>query len=156
MKVGSSMIEADAILSRAVDAYGAALGERLLAAYALGSLAHGGFSPLVSDIDLAVILADPVQPNDGDTIGAVAETQKRAGSALAERLSVFWGTPLTLRGQAEGGRFTTSTTTSIASPRPTSARSFVASNSGVNACRPRSAPDSSACTDTMLDVSSLN
>ena len=99
------MVEAEAILSRAVDAYRAALGERLVAAYALGSLAHGGFSALVSDIDLALILADPVHPSDGDAIQAIAETQKRAGSDLAERLSVFWGTPLTLRGQADGGRF---------------------------------------------------
>ena len=99
------MVEVEAILSEAVDAYRAALGERLVAAYALGSLAHGGFSALVSDIDLALILADPVQPDDGDAIQAIAETQKRAGSDLAERLSVFWGTPLTLRGQVDGGRF---------------------------------------------------
>jgi hypothetical protein len=33
----------------------------------------------VSDIDLALILADPVQPSDGDAIQAIAETQKRAG-----------------------------------------------------------------------------
>jgi predicted nucleotidyltransferase len=100
-----SVVEAEAILSGAVAAYHAALGERLVAAYALGSLAHGGFSALVSDIDLALILADPVQPSDGDAIRAIAESQKRAGSDLAERLSVFWGTPLTLRGQADGGRF---------------------------------------------------
>ena len=99
------MVEAEAILSGAVGAYRAALGERLVAAYALGSLAHGGFSALVSDIDLALILADPVQPSDGDAIQAIAETQKRAGSDLAPRLSVFWGTPLTLRGRAVGGRF---------------------------------------------------
>jgi hypothetical protein len=99
------MDEADSILALAVDAYGAALGERLVAAYALGSLAHGGFSALVSDIDLGLILADPVNPSDGDLIHAIAEAQKRAGSALAQRLSVFWGTPSTLRGQDEGGRF---------------------------------------------------
>ncbi len=99
------MVEAEAILSEAVDAYRAALGDRFVAAYALGSLAHGGFSALVSDVDLGLILADPVQSLDGDTIEAIAETQKCAGSALAERLSVFWGTPGTLRGECEGGRF---------------------------------------------------
>ena len=100
-----SMVEVEAILSEAVDAYRVALDERLVAAYALGSLAHGGFSALVSDVDLGLILADPVQSQDGDTIEAIAETQKRSGSALAERLSVFWGTPATLRGECEGGRF---------------------------------------------------
>lgn len=99
------MGEAEAILSRAVDAYRSALGERLVAAYALGSLAHGGFSALVSDIDLGLVLADPFQRSDGNMIEEIAETQRRAGSVLAGRLSVFWGTPLTLQGQADGGRF---------------------------------------------------
>lgn len=96
---------AEAILSETVDAYRTAFGDRLVAAYALGSLAHGGFSALVSDVDLGLILADPLQSQDGDTIEAIAETQKQTGSALAERLSVFWGTQATLRGEREGGRF---------------------------------------------------
>jgi hypothetical protein len=62
----SSMVEAEAILSEAVDAYRAALGDRLIAAYALGSLAQGGFSALVSDVDLGLMLADPVQSQDGE------------------------------------------------------------------------------------------
>jgi hypothetical protein len=77
----------------------------LLAAYALGSLGHGGFSELVSDIDLGLIVSDPLQPGDGETIQAVAEVEKRKGSALHERLSVFWDTPTTLRGEQDGGRF---------------------------------------------------
>jgi hypothetical protein len=92
-------------LAEAVDAYRVALGDRLLAAYALGSLAHGGFSELVSDIDLGLILSDPPPPADDSTIQVVAEAEKSNGSALHERLSVFWGTPATLRGEREGGRF---------------------------------------------------
>ena len=49
----------EAVLADAVAAYRAALGTRLAAAYALGSLAHGGFSPLVSDVDLGLIMQDP-------------------------------------------------------------------------------------------------
>ena len=45
--------EGERVLADAVEAYRVALGGRLVAAYALGSLAHGGFSELVSDIDLA-------------------------------------------------------------------------------------------------------
>ena len=56
------------VLARAVSAYQAALGSRLIAAYALGSLAHGGFSPLVSDVDLGLILDDPLRAKDGTTI----------------------------------------------------------------------------------------
>lgn len=93
------------MLAEATHAYRRAFGERLLAAYALGSLAHGGYSPLVSDIDLGLVFADPLRRSDADTIQRVAEALKAGGSALHERLSVFWGTPSTLAGQQAGGRF---------------------------------------------------
>jgi len=93
------------VLARAVSAYRAALGTRLIAGYALGSLAHGGFSPLVSDVDLGLILRDPLTLKDRRTIGKVARSLTTGGSALDQRLSVFWGTPRTLRGQRRGGRF---------------------------------------------------
>jgi hypothetical protein len=97
------VLSAETVLTEAVDAYRDLLGERLLAAYALGSLAHGGFSALVSDIDLGLVLSDPIRSRDARTIRAVA--QKAKASELGERLSVFWGTPSTLRGQLHGGRF---------------------------------------------------
>ena len=97
--------QAKAVLAEAASAYRHALGERLVAAYALGSVAHGGFSPLVSDVDLGLVLADPLRPSDPETIQRVAEALKARGSALHERLSVFWGTPSTLGGQQVGGRF---------------------------------------------------
>ena len=100
-----SAVTGEGVLLEAVDAYRAQLGDRLLAAYALGSLAHGGFSDLVSDVDLAVILTDPPRPGDLDAIQRVAELQRRKGSPLHERLSVFWGTPDTLAGERDGGRF---------------------------------------------------
>ena len=97
--------QGEAVLVRAVAAYRAALGSRLIAGYALGSLAHGGFSPLVSDVDLGLILADPVRVKDRLTIRNVARSVKAGGPALDQRLSVFWGTPATLQGQRRGGRF---------------------------------------------------
>jgi hypothetical protein len=93
------------VLSEAVAAYQAALGPRLLAGYALGSLAHGGFSPLVSDVDLGLILAGPLRPPDRLMIRRVAGQVRSGGSGLHERLSVFWASPATLRGTARGGRF---------------------------------------------------
>jgi hypothetical protein len=95
----------EAVLARAAAAYRAALGARLIAGYALGSLAHGGFSPLVSDVDLGLILQDPLEASDRLTIRRVARSVKAGGSALDQRLSVFWGTPATLRGPGRGGRF---------------------------------------------------
>jgi hypothetical protein len=76
-----------------------------VAGYALGSLAHGGFSSLVSDVDLGLVLQDPLRATDRITVGRVARSLRTGGSALDERLSVFWGTPATLRGQSRGGRF---------------------------------------------------
>jgi hypothetical protein len=99
------IVAGDRVLTEAVEAFQAVLGERFLAAYALGSLAHGGFSELVSDVDLGLLIRDPLQAGDGDAVQAVAEREKRKGSPLHERLSVFWGTPATLRGELEGGRF---------------------------------------------------
>ena len=97
--------EGEAVLAEALAAYRAAIGPRLLAAYALGSLAHGGFSPLVSDVDLGLVLRDPVKPADRWTMHTVARGVRAGGTALHERLSVFWGTPATLSGRADGGRF---------------------------------------------------
>ncbi len=105
------------MLAAAVTAYQAALGPRLVAGYALGSLAHGGFSPLVSDVDLGLILRDPGQLSDRLTMRRVARTIQARGPALAERLSVFWAAPSTWSapstwtapqtwpGLARGGRF---------------------------------------------------
>jgi hypothetical protein len=97
--------EGEMVLADAVEAYRVALGGRLVAAYALGSLAHGGFSALVSDVDLGLIVRDPLEPADGEAVQAVAEREQGKGSPLHARLSVFWGTPATLRGEHEGGRF---------------------------------------------------
>jgi hypothetical protein len=95
----------EAVLAQALAAFQEALGPRLIAAYALGSLAHGGFSPLVSDVDLGLILDDPFRMRDRFTIRRVSSAVRAGGSPLHQRLSVFWGTPSTLRGTVSGGRF---------------------------------------------------
>jgi len=97
--------QGEAVLGQALAAYQAAFGPRLIAAYALGSLAHGGFSPLVSDVDLGLILADPFRMKDRLTVRTVGNRVRASGSALHERLSVFWGTPSTLQGRSGRGRF---------------------------------------------------
>jgi len=94
----------ETVLAGAVDAFRDELGDRLLAAYALGSLAHGGFSPLVSDVDLGLIVRDPARSDDGERIQAVADAVRAEGSELCERLSVFWACESTLRGEQGGGR----------------------------------------------------
>src|SRR4029077_3044644 len=105
MHSGSGERAAEVVLEEAVRAYREAFGARMLAAYALGSLAHGGFIPLLSDVALALIVADPMSSRDGATVQSIAQTLTTGGSALHARLSVFWGTPLTLAGSRSGGRF---------------------------------------------------
>jgi hypothetical protein len=97
--------QGEAVLAQALAAYQTALGSRLVAAYALGSLAHGGFSPLVSHVDIGLVLADPPRPKDGVTVRFVGNAVRAGGSELHKRLSVFWGTPGTLKGRSRGGRF---------------------------------------------------
>jgi hypothetical protein len=93
------------VLNDVVRVASRALGDRLTAVYALGSLAHGGFSPEVSDVDSGLILSDPPEQSDGDSVLDVAETVRAIGSPLHARVSIFWGTPELLRGGAGEGRF---------------------------------------------------
>src|ERR1700761_881186 len=69
----------ETVLARAISAYQAALGSRLIAGYALGSLAHGGFSPLVSDVDLGLILDDPLRAQDRITIRRLTRSVRAGG-----------------------------------------------------------------------------
>lgn len=78
--------------------------DRLLAAYALGSLAHGGFSA-VSDVDLGLVLADPLRATDSETVAKLTDAVRGTRKPFAERLSVFWGSVETLSGKSQGGRF---------------------------------------------------
>jgi hypothetical protein len=69
----------------------AALGARLISVYAIGSLAHGGFAPAVSDIDIAV-LVDHCDETVPPIIGAaVTSSQEQLGPGLADRVSIFYG-----------------------------------------------------------------
>jgi tetratricopeptide (TPR) repeat protein len=100
--------EHDAPGNRVLDAAVAAaevFGPRLVSVYALGSLAHGGFSPLVSDVDVAFILEDPLLPSDSAGMETVKRSVVGLGLPLAERLSIFWGSQASLRGAGAGGRF---------------------------------------------------
>jgi hypothetical protein len=78
-----------AVLEAAVAAATALFGPRLIAAYALGSLSHGGFTPLVSDVDLALLLDRP-DPADASAVDQLTSQVRATGLPLAGRLSVFW------------------------------------------------------------------
>lgn len=66
------------------------LGSAVHDVYKLGSLAHGGFSPIYSDIDICILLNCTGAPEKMDQIIAGA---KAADPTYGQRLSVFWGNP---------------------------------------------------------------
>ena len=68
----------------------ARLGPSLIEAYALGSLAHGGFSEIYSDIDVGLLLGCAAPPAD---MAALLAEAKALDPELGKRLSVFWGNP---------------------------------------------------------------
>lgn len=81
---------AQQVVTDTVHAARAVLGAEIEAIFTLGSLAHGGFAPLVSDVDIAIIVARTAP----DTPERMARVQRlvvdKASSPLSERLSVFW------------------------------------------------------------------
>ncbi|MET7477503.1 hypothetical protein ABZT17_24475 [Streptomyces sp. NPDC005648] len=79
------------------------LADRLIAAYLLGSLAHGGFAPAVSDIDLALVLAD--RRDDDDRIIHRVTRELHGTDPSHRRLSAFWSSLPALRANREDGRF---------------------------------------------------
>ncbi|GAA3729985.1 hypothetical protein GCM10022225_09520 [Plantactinospora mayteni] len=94
---------ARAAVLEAAHAYQEVFADRFVAAYALGSLAHGGYAPAVSDIDLAVVLTD-TQGGDADTIAETGQAL-RERAELHRKLSVFWGSLAALRQGRNDGRF---------------------------------------------------
>jgi hypothetical protein len=82
-----ALTEADgrAVLDAAVAQARAALGPRVTGAYVVGSLAHGGFAPDVSDVD-GVLIVDRADAAAATAIRAIA-----VDGPLGERLSLFWG-----------------------------------------------------------------
>jgi predicted nucleotidyltransferase len=84
-------VTAEQVVTDTVEAANAVFGREVQAIYTLGSLAHGGFSPLVSDIDVAIVL-DQTDAGTAARIAAVQErVLERASSPLSGRLSIFWG-----------------------------------------------------------------
>lgn len=78
------------VLHESVLAASEVLGGSLKAAFALGSLAHGGFAPLVSDVDIALVLANLSADTDSDIDKISSLVKARYPGTFAERLSIFW------------------------------------------------------------------
>src|SRR5690242_19670582 len=62
-------------------------GPRLLGAHLIGSLAHGGFGPRYSDIDLLILAEAGLSP---DELTRVRELANAVSEVQAAKLSIFW------------------------------------------------------------------
>ena len=60
-------------VGRVAEHFKSKLGSSLLEAYKIGSLAHGGFSPIYSDLDVGLILSCSSSPADMDKMIAEAK-----------------------------------------------------------------------------------
>jgi hypothetical protein len=85
-----SIETAEQVIADTVQAAEAVLGSEIEAIFVLGSLAHGGFAPLVSDVDVAIIVR-ATAPGTAERMARVQSLVVDKGSSpLSERLSVFW------------------------------------------------------------------
>jgi hypothetical protein len=85
-----STATAEQVIADTVQAAQTVLGAEIEAIFTLGSLAHGGFAPLVSDVDVAIIVA-ATAPSTAEQMALVQSLVVDKGSnPLSERLSVFW------------------------------------------------------------------
>jgi len=77
-------------VARVAEYFHAKLGASFVDAYKLGSLAHGGFSKIYSDIDVGLLLNCAQPPPEISLWIAQAKT---FDAEYGRKLSVFWGNP---------------------------------------------------------------
>ncbi len=77
------------VIDAAVRSARSRLGDDLLSAYAIGSLAHGGFRPAVSDVDLALLTDDRPAQDMIQIVAAITADVCEGAHQLGDRLSVF-------------------------------------------------------------------
>ena len=84
------MNEIDNFVNRVARFFQAKLDSSLVDAYKLGSLAHGGFSNIYSDIDVGLLLNCSEAPV---RMAEVIADAKTLDAEYGRKLSIFWGNP---------------------------------------------------------------
>ena len=79
--------------------------DRCVAVYVMGSLARGGFSENASDIDIGIILDDPLQMSDEQYIKQIQSNAVKKHSTVDNNVSIFWGSITSINGLDDGGRY---------------------------------------------------
>lgn len=79
----------------------ALLADGLISAYLIGSLAHGGFAPAVSDVDICFVVGDADWA--GPRLFELMSRSRQHPHPLRQRLSLFWTSEdALLRGRPDG------------------------------------------------------
>lgn len=89
-KVSGALTDIEKFVAQVAEYFKSQLGDTVVEVFKLGSLAHGGFSRLYSDIDVGVLLDGAAPPERMS--GLIAEA-KTLDPEYGQRLSVFWGNP---------------------------------------------------------------
>jgi predicted nucleotidyltransferase len=84
------MNDMEKYVARVAEQFKFQLGSSLVEVYKLGSLAHGGFSNIYSDIDVGLVLSCAEPPRGMSEMVAEAKT---LDPEYGKKLSVFWGNP---------------------------------------------------------------
>jgi hypothetical protein len=92
-----STATAEQVMADTVQAAQAVLGSEIEAIFVLGSLAHGGFAPLVSDVDVAIVVGVTGLGTAEQMACVQSLVVEQGSSPLSERLSVFWADWHTVR-----------------------------------------------------------
>lgn len=79
--------------------------KKLISIYLIGSLSHGGFSYVASDIDVAFILDGDITENDWEKFSSINTHVKKSGLKFSDRLSIFWSTLNVLSNEITSGAF---------------------------------------------------
>ena len=90
MAILTVAIDIDSYVARVAEYFQSRLSASLVDAYKLGSLAHGGFSNIYSDIDVGLLLNCSEAPEEMPALIAEA---KSLDAEYGKKLSMFWGNP---------------------------------------------------------------
>jgi predicted nucleotidyltransferase len=74
------------------------------AVYIMGSLARGGFSEIASDIDIGVILSEPLS-DVSSKIDKIKDTSLEKYPLVHNSVSIFWGSIESINGLVDIGRY---------------------------------------------------
>lgn len=104
LAIHSQNPDIQALMTELLWQLGQTFSSQVAAVYQLGSLARGGFSDALSDIDVAVVFT-ALQPEVSWKLSAIQTRVQQQFPQQRNPLSIFWGSVDSINGLQPGGRF---------------------------------------------------